>query len=87
MPTLSSGAPCSVVFSSSWNHRRISTVLFLPNMHLHMIVLADEYKVDGLQCDTYKRTSAYSENRIETGSGIGIEIYIVELGWDVVSIA
>jgi hypothetical protein len=52
-----------------------------------MIVLADEYKVDGLQCDTYKWTSAYSENRIETGSGIGIEIYIVELGWDVMSIA
>lgn len=56
-------------------------------MHLHMIVLADEYRVDGLQGDTYKWTSAYSENRIETGSGIGIEIYIVELGWDVMSIA
>lgn len=62
-------------------------VLFLSSMHRHMTVLANQYKVDGPQRDTYKATSAQSENRIETGSGIGIKVYIVELGWDVMSIA
>jgi hypothetical protein len=62
-------------------------VLFLSSIHRHMTVSANQYKVEGSWGDTYKWTSAYGENRIETGSGIGIEVYIVELGWDVMSIA
>lgn len=52
-----------------------------------MMVLTNQYTADCTQRDTYKWTSAHGENRVVAGSGIGIEVYIVELSCNVMSIA
>jgi hypothetical protein len=74
MATFSSDVASSVVFSSSSNQRRMS-------------ILTNQYTSDYTQQTTHKGASAHGEDGVVAGSGIGIEVYVVELGWEVMSIA
>jgi hypothetical protein len=87
MATFSSDVASSVVFSSSSNQRRMSIVPLLSNLHRHMMVLTNQYTSDYTQQTTHKGASAHGEDGVVAGSGIGIEVYVVELGWEVMSIA